>query len=105
MEEITYLIANYNNGKYIADCLASLQQQTVPQWRALIVDDKSTDNSLEVIDPWRSDRIQLRQNAQNIGYIGSLVRLIEQATTDIVGILDPDDALQPTATAQVLRAY
>ncbi|AOW99800.1 hypothetical protein BJP34_10345 [Moorena producens PAL-8-15-08-1] len=105
MEEITYLIANYNNGKYITDCLNSLHQQSSPNWRAIIVDDQSTDNSLQIINSQLTEKIKFLKNEQNIGYTPTLIRLIEQATTDIVGILDPDDALYPEATELVLQAY
>lgn len=104
-EEITYLIANYNNGNYIRDCIASLQEQTVPHWRCLIADDQSTDDSRAIIQPFLCDKIQLLTNTENIGYIRTLMRLLAQADTDIVGILDPDDALYPETTALVLRAY
>lgn len=103
--EITYLVANYNNGKYIRDCITSLHSQTSTQWRCLIADDHSTDDSLALIQPWLCDKIQLCTNVQNIGYIRTLMRLLAQADTDIVGILDPDDALYPEATALVLQAY
>ncbi|CAN5784575.1 hypothetical protein BH23GEM9_BH23GEM9_29160 [soil metagenome] len=103
--EITYLIANYNCGEYIRECLESLQQQTRPDWRALIVDDASSDASLEIIRPLLSEKIRLLLNEQNLGYVATLRRLIDNAPTDIVGILDADDALSPRATEAILRAY
>lgn len=105
MEPITYLVANYNNGKYIQACLASLHAQSSPHWHCLIGDDKSTDDSLALIRPWLDEKIGLLTNEQNIGYTRTLMKLIAHAQTDIVGILDPDDALQPEATALVLQRY
>lgn len=102
---ITYLVANYNNGQYITDCIASLHQQTDSSWYCLIADDGSTDNSLEIIRPLLNEKIQLVVNEQNIGYIATLHKLTMSAPTDIVGILDPDDALYPEATASILKAY
>ncbi len=90
---------------YIADCLASLHAQSCPHWRCLICDDKSTDDSIVRIQPWLSDKIQLLHNDQNHGVIYTLDRLIRAASTDIVGVLDADDALYPEATAQILDAY
>lgn len=105
IEQITYLIANYNNGKYIKECLDSLNKQTNPNWLAIICDDKSTDDSLAIIEPLLNEKIQLIQNEVNRGYIGALKKLIAGATTDIVGILDADDMLMPQATEAILRAY
>ena len=103
--EITYLVSNYNKGPYLADCLASLHAQSSPHWRCLICDDGSTDDSLAMIDPWLGDKIRLLQNAQNQGVIYTLSRLIAEAPTDIVGVLDADDALYPEATAMILETY
>lgn len=102
---ITYLIANYNNAAYISECINSLYQQTSPKWHALICDDASADNSLTVIEPLLNDSITLIRNRRNRGYVETLKILIENAQTDIVGILDPDDVLCPKATELVLKAY
>lgn len=105
VEEITYLVASFDRGEYVADCLASLRGQTDPGWRAVIVDDASTDDSLERIAPYLDTRIRLLRHDRNLGYVAALQRLIDEAETDIVAILDPDDALEPEATALLRRAY
>ncbi len=105
MEKITYLVANYNNGKYIEDCIQSLREQTESNWLCLIGDDKSTDNSLEIIRPLLNDKIQLLTNEKNAGKVPTLKKLIKYSLTDIVAILDPDDMLFPEATEYLLKAY
>lgn len=105
MEKITYLVANYNNGRYIADCLASLYAQTDPNWRCLIADDHSSDDSLERIRGLLNEQVSLLVNEVNLGYIATLKKLIAQAETDIVAILDPDDALAPEATEALLNVF
>lgn len=104
-ERITYLIANYNLGAYVGECLSSLHEQTNPDWLALIVDDASTDDSLASIGRFSDDRVRLLVNERNIGYIATLRRLIAEASTDIVAILDADDTLSVSATEELLSAY
>lgn len=104
-ERITYLIASHNLGPYVGRCLASLRQQTHANWLALIVDDASTDDSVAAITPFLEPRIRLLVNERNIGYIGTLRRAIAGATTDIVAVLDADDAVTPDATERLLAAY
>ncbi|MGH7475285.1 MAG: glycosyltransferase family 2 protein [Longimicrobiales bacterium] len=102
---ITYLVANHGHARYLPDCIASLRAQTDDRWLALIADDGSTDDSLAVIRALLEPRIRVLENGVNIGYTRTLQRLIENATTDIVGILDADDALHPEATARLLAVY
>ena len=49
MIKVSILIANYNNGEYFADCYNSLINQTYDNWEVIIIDDGSTDDSLEII--------------------------------------------------------
>ncbi len=106
IEQITFLIANYNNGKYLDDCIDTLLNQTDTNWRAIILDDCSPDNSDQYYAKYRNEsRISFYYNQYNLGYIGSLKRLIDLAETEIVAILDPDDALELTAVEKFRHAY
>ena len=106
VERITYLIANYNRAPYLTDCLRSLERQTSDRWLAIVYDDGSTDDSLELLTSWKDhDRVRVLTGGVNRGYTSSLIALLEEARTDIVGILDADDALVPEATQRVLEAY
>ena len=105
METITYLVANYNNARYLEDCIASLKNQTCDRWRCIVCDDKSTDDSVAVIKKHVCSRIRLLENSRNVGYIRTLKRMIAATPGDIVGFLDSDDALEEEATACVLQAY
>ena len=103
--KVTYLIANYNRAAYVGDCIASLKAQTDPRWLAIVVDDASTDHSVGRITALLDHRIRLVANSENLGYIATLERLISEATTDIVAILDADDAIEPETTAELRRQY
>lgn len=104
-ERITYLIASHNRGPFVAACLESVRRQTNGNWFAIIVDDASTDESRSVIAPFLDERVRLIVNPSNVGYIATLKRLIADAPTDIVAILDADDALSDDATEQLLAVY
>jgi len=104
-EKITYLVANYNCARYIKDCIQSVHDQTDTNWLCIVADDASTDHSIEVIRPYMNSKIRLIRILENRGYIQTLIRLIDESSTDIVGILDADDALYPEATDCILEAY
>ncbi len=106
METITYLIANYNNEKYIPDCMESILRQNSKNWKCLICDDASTDSSVLLFKTYLNNKnIELIINEKNMGYTKTLKKLIDKADTDIVGIVDPDDAIYPEATEYVLNVY
>lgn len=108
-QKITYLIANYNQEKYLADCFYSLQKQTNPNWQAFIYDDASTDKSLKIIQEFFSKfptgKIKLITSKKNLGKFYGLHLMISQANTDLLAIFDPDDFLMPEATAEILNFY
>ena len=54
----TVLIANYNNSKYIDECLASVINQNYKKIEIIVVDDNSSDNSLEILNNY-IDQIKL----------------------------------------------
>ena len=48
------VIANYNNAKFIPDCINSLKSQTYNNIEVIFFDDNSTDSSLEVIEKFEN---------------------------------------------------
>lgn len=90
------LIANYNNGKYLKDAIESVRQQTYANWEIILVDDGSTDNSLELYKELKNDKnIHIYLNEKNMGCGYTKRRCAEMAHGEICGFLDPDDALMP----------
>lgn len=102
---LTYLVAAHDCGPFLGDCLASLAAQTDPRWLAIVADDASTDDSQERIRSLLEPRIRLLVNERRLGYVATLRRLLDEARTDVVAVLDADDALEPHATAALIEAY
>lgn len=105
--KISILIANYNNGRFFADCYASLVAQTCTDWEAIILDDASTDDSVDLITELTKEdsRFSLYQNEENRGVGYTKGKLIDLARTEICGFLDPDDALLPKAVEKTLKIF
>lgn len=89
------LIAQYNNGKYFKECYDSILEQTYSNFEVIIVDDCSTDNSVQLIKELIEDdiRFKIYINKENKGCGYTKRRCAELATGEICGFLDPDDAL------------
>ena len=105
--KISIIIANYNNGHFFHDCYRSLCEQTEINWEAIIIDDCSTDNSMQVIQNLIKDdkRCKFYFNKENIGYQKTIIKAIELSTTPLFGRLDPDDALLSFALEKSLKIH
>lgn len=101
------LIANYNNGKYFQDCYNSIVDQTYKDWEAIIVDDRSTDDSIELISAIiKNDvRFKLITNEENKGCGYTKHRSAELANGEIAGFLDPDDTITADALELMIEAH
>lgn len=95
VNKISILIANYNNGKYFRDCYDSIIAQSYENWEAIIVDDCSTDGSVNIIKEiiQNDERFKLYQNETNKGCGYTKRKCIDLSTGDLCAFLDPDDAL------------
>ena len=100
------LMANYNNSKYIDVAINSVLNQTYPFWELVIVDDNSSDDSIKIINKYIDrENVKLIRNDKNLGYGGSLKTAANNATKEILCILDPDDKLHTKALEILARAY
>ena len=99
-------IANYNNEKYLDTAINSVISQTYQNWELVIVDDGSTDNSLEVIKPYLKDkRIKLIALKENCGVGYSKKMGADNCQNDIIGVLDADDKIHEKTLEVIVEAY
>lgn len=105
--KFSILIANYNNGKFFKDCYNSVIAQSYENWEVVILDDASTDNSLDIINEIIGNdlRFKIFRNQQNSGVGITKSKLIELATGEICGFVDPDDAITPNALNSSIQIF
>ena len=69
---ISVIVTNYNHAKYLGQRMESLSRQTYPNLEIIVVDNCSTDNSLEVLSRYKSDpRVKIVALGKNVGNINS----------------------------------
>ena len=59
---ITVIMPNYNNEKFISQAIDSVLQQDYPNIELIVIDDGSTDNSLEILKSYGSRIVLLSHN-------------------------------------------
>jgi glycosyltransferase involved in cell wall biosynthesis len=93
------LVANYNNGHFFKECHKSIIAQTYNTWEVIIVDDCSTDDSIDIINNLikTDNRFKLFINDKNEGCGYTKKRCIDNASGDWCGFVDPDDLIFPNA--------
>lgn len=95
--KFTIITASYNYKKYIKETIDSVLAQTYQNWEMLIIDDGSSDNSIEIINSYckKDERIKLltHPNNQNKGLIETIKLGIKEAKTDWIAFLESDDTI------------
>ena len=102
---LTIVIPCYKQGIFLRDCLESLQEQTYPHWRAIVVDDASPEKELiqTLVDSLRDSRIELIRHEVNKGLGAARNTGFSVAKTDFVIPVDADDQLDCHFLERVTR--
>jgi len=95
------IMANYNRGKFVDEAIQSALRQTVREFELVIVENGSTDGSLEIIEKWaRMDRRIVHVTEPRRGAAFAFNRGIEESKGDLITILDSDDVCHPERLAR-----
>lgn len=102
------VIANYNNAKYIEDCVNSLNSQTYNNVEIIFFDDNSKDNSTEIIKKYHNIKVIENNTQTNFGsfnQMNAFKKAIEMSTGDIIFFLDSDDFFHEEKIEKIVNAF
>jgi glycosyltransferase involved in cell wall biosynthesis len=93
--KVSVITASYNYENYIKETIESVINQTYTDWELIIVDDGSTDNSIEVIKKYcnKNNKIKLytHKNNENKGLAETIKLGLSKASGDWIAFLESDD--------------
>lgn len=92
---VSIVMPSWNTGKFIAESIQSVINQTYTNWELLIVDDCSSDNTVEVVSSFDDPRIKFFQNEKNCGAALSRNKALREAQGEWIAFLDSDDLWTP----------
>lgn len=92
---VSVCIPAYNNEEYIGRTIESVFDQSYQKWELIIVDDCSTDRTVEIVNGYQEQdsRVHLFQNESNLGMAGNWNRCVELASGDYIKFICADDIL------------
>ena len=106
---VSLLVANFNNGRFISETLESAVAQTYPNIEIVIVDDGSSDDSLQIIGRFMAthpdSRIRLIKNTDNKGCGRIKRQCIELSEGEYFSFLDPEDTILPEAVSTLMEVF
>ncbi|NVO85928.1 glycosyltransferase family 2 protein [Hymenobacter terrestris] len=97
---VSIVLPVYNVAAHIQDTMSSLLKQTLPDFELLILDDCSTDNTVDRIKAVHDPRIRLIQNDQNLGRAGTDNAALQHVTGQYIAKMDGDDICHPERLAK-----
>jgi glycosyltransferase involved in cell wall biosynthesis len=94
---ISVVMPVHNALPFLSESISSILAQTLSDFEFVILDDASTDGSLEFLREWarRDQRIQIHQSKQRLGLAGSSNAVVSKARAPIVARMDADDIAHP----------
>jgi succinoglycan biosynthesis protein ExoO len=101
--EVSVIIPAYNTAAYIARSIESALGQTLKNIEVIVVDDASTDNTLEVVKSFSDARLRVFVNPKNLGAGGTRNRAIEEAKGNWIAVLDSDDWYAPERLERLVQ--
>ncbi|MEM6519495.1 MAG: glycosyltransferase family 2 protein [Cyanobacteria bacterium P01_C01_bin.70] len=93
--EVSIIIPAYNTAAYIKRAIESVLEQTFKDFEIVVVDDASTDNTVEVLNSIQDPRLKVFCQAQNGGAGAARNRALKEATGNWIAVLDSDDWYAP----------
>jgi glycosyltransferase involved in cell wall biosynthesis len=96
-------MATYNGAMHVVTQISSILKQLNAADQLIVVDDRSTDNTVEIIENFRDPRIQLIINPVNVGAALTFNRALQEVRGDIVFLSDQDDRWHDGKVATVVK--
>jgi glycosyltransferase involved in cell wall biosynthesis len=102
---VSICIPTLNGAKYLEECVRSAVSQTFEDLEILIVDDYSTDDTIEIARTFKDRRIRILQNERTLGLAENWNEAIRNARGDFIKFLFQDDWLYPHCVEAMHRMF
>lgn len=101
---VSVIVVNWNGEKVISDCLESLQRQTYVPLELIVVDNGSTDQSVQMLQERFHNSIKLVENPTNLGFAGGNNVGIQISRGEYIALLNNDATADSRWVAELVKA-
>lgn len=105
LQVVSVCVPTYNNGPFIVETLQSILNQSYRQLEIIIVDDCSTDDTVEKLSTLSDPRIKIYRNAANLGMHGNWQKCLDLASGAYIKLVCGDDLLSATCIEKQVEAF
>jgi glycosyltransferase involved in cell wall biosynthesis len=106
MVKVDILLATYKGAEYLAELLESLERQTFTDWRLIVRDDGSTDETVPLVEAWaaaRAHKVRIISDGRGqLGACGNFDALLAASEAPYFMFCDQDDVWLPEKASRLL---
>lgn len=102
---VTVLVPAYNAGPLLREAVDSVLAQTFTNFECLVIDDGSTDGSVQALHAIGDTRLRIVHNPSNLGLIATLNLGLELARAPLLARMDADDVCLPQRLERQVAAF
>jgi glycosyltransferase involved in cell wall biosynthesis len=99
---ISVIVPTFNVAPYIKETIDSLLSQTYTNFEIVVVDDGSSDQTVDIVRSYRDPRIVLIRHETNCGLAAARNTGLRNSRSEFISLLDGDDIAEPTRLAEQL---
>src|SRR3954452_20888236 len=99
---VTIVVVTFNSLPYLAECLASVGKQSYPNWELVVIDNASTDGTVESLQSRGTGNVIFNQ--RNSGFAAAQNQGIKRSAGEWVLALNPDVVLDSAFLSKLLEA-
>lgn len=100
---VSIIIPCYNVEAYVEKAINSILNQTYTNLEIWIIDDASTDGTLQKVNAIKDDRIRIISFKENTQKVGAVNEALQKVNGDYIAFQDADDWSEPTRVQQQLK--
>lgn len=101
---VSVCMAAYNGGRFIEEQIASILPQLASDDELIVIDDGSSDDTVDRVQRFADDRVRLVANERNIGYVRTFEKAIGLASNEVLFLSDQDDRWIPGRVERMVAA-